>query len=129
MRRTIFTSMIEQESPPSSPHEASTHSGPNVLTQWFFLLIQANFRIADRVMNFIFAFMKIFLVIGRAYAPCASVAVDLPASFYMDKKSYTGFQNVKFQKMPVCKQCGVYCLILRLLLNVLCGKHAKLVSA
>ena len=100
----------EQESPPSSPHEASTHSGPNVLTQWllaFFLLLQANFRIADRVMNFIFAFMKIFfLVIGRAYAPCASVAVDLPASFYMAKKSYTGFQNVKFQKMPVCKQCG-----------------------
>ena len=98
------------ESPPSSPCEARTHSTntvPSIFTQWllaFFLLLQAHFRLADRVMNFIFVFLKtFFLVLGRSYAPFASVGTDLPTTFYMAKKSYSGLCHIKFQKMPVCK--------------------------
>ena len=104
----------EIELPPGSPgrHDTTANTSDMVLVRWllaFFLLLQANFHIADRVMNFIFVFMKtFFLVLGRSYAqsPLASVAENLPRTFYMAKKSYMGLQHITFQKIPICKQCG-----------------------
>ena len=114
-----------------------------VLVRWllaFFLLLQANFHIADRVMNFIFVFIKsFFLVLGRLHAatPIASMAEKLPRTFYMAKKSYLGLKQITFQKMPVCKQCGAVwkfseCVEQRgvrtkpkLCLNMLFGRSAK----
>ena len=60
----------EKESPPSSPdpHGGTSNSTDMVLVRWllaFFLLLQANFHIADRVLKYIFVFIKtFFLVLG-----------------------------------------------------------------
>ena len=95
-------------SPQTSPHTNTQHFG--VLTQWFvyfFLLLQAHFHLPDRVMNFIFVFLKtFFVVIGKLCAPLVPIGADLPTTFYMAKKSYACFRPVTFQKMPVCKVCG-----------------------
>ena len=87
------------ESPPNSPCEASTHTVSSVFTQW------CRFK---PTFSLLIALLMLFsiLVLGQSYAPVASVGTDLPSTFYMDKKSYSGLWHTKVQKMPVRKHCG-----------------------
>ena len=101
------------ESPPGSQHvtspECPVEASSSVLVRWllaFFLLLQAQFHLADRVLNLIFVFLKtFFVVLGRLCAPCAVIGVKLPASLCKAQKTYK-FHNVGFHKFPVCKRCG-----------------------
>ena len=100
------------ESPPGSQHvtspECPVEASSSVLVRWllaFFLLLQAQFHLADRVLNLIFVFLKtFFVVLGRLCAPCAVIGVKLPASLCKAQKTYK-FHNVGFHKFPVCKRC------------------------
>ena len=58
------------ESPPGSQHvtspECPVEASSSVLVRWllaFFLLLQAQFHLADRVLNLIFVFFKTFFVV------------------------------------------------------------------
>ena len=77
----------------SSPVDASSRS----LVKWlltFFLLLQAHFHLADRVLNFIFTFLKrFFVVFGQLYGPCAALGVELPATLYKAKRAYKNSQS------------------------------------
>ena len=91
------------ESPPGSQQEASLNPvevSSNVLVRWmlaFFLLLQAQFHLADRVLSLIFYFLKVFFaVLGRLYAPCVVIGEKLPSSLYMAQKTYRKMQKACF---------------------------------
>ena len=106
------------ESPPGSQQDTSPASASPIdassrsLVKWllvFFLMLQAHFHLADRVVNFIFIFLKrFFIVLGHLYGPCAVLGVELPATLYKAKRAYKNSHdhNVCFCKFPVCKRCG-----------------------
>ena len=101
------------ESPQGSQQEASLNPvevSSNVLVRWmlaFFLLLQAQFHLADRVLSLIFSFLKVFFaVLGRLYAPCVVIGEKLPSSLYMAQKTYRKMHKACFKKFPVCKHCG-----------------------
>ena len=95
------------EEPPilQENHESNTSS--SVLVRWlltFFLRLQSQFYLADRVLGIIFAFLKAyFLVLGRLYAPCATIGQQLPLTVYMARKVC---HRASFHILPVCKRCG-----------------------
>ena len=81
------------------------------LVKWliaFFLLLQAHFHLADRVLNMIFRFLKAFFIsLGQLSAPCAIIADELPKTVSTAQKSYTkALKKTSFQMYPVCKRCG-----------------------
>ena len=80
------------------------------LVRWllaFFLILQGQFHLSDRLLNIIFFFLKtFFVVLGRFYPPCAIIGTELPTSFYMARKTYVRAQKTSFKKFSVCKRCG-----------------------
>ena len=92
--------------------QASNDGLPLSLLQWllgFFLLLQAQFSLSEKVINMIFGFLKLYFnVLGRIYAPCTNIAAQLPLTSFMARKCYTGKHLCKatFQRFPVCKRCG-----------------------
>ena len=104
------------EEPPSSQSNMSPGSASpvvnssGVLVRWlvtFFLLLQAQFRLADRVVHIIFVFLKtFFIVLGRLYTPCECMNDQFPSSLHLAKKMYKRPYHKGFHKFPVCKRCG-----------------------
>ena len=91
---------------------ADTSKFCELLKEWFiafFLLLQAQCHVPDRVMDTIFKLMKTFFtVLGRISAPCALIGRLLPASFYLAQKFFIVHMPKlpRFTKYPVCKACG-----------------------
>ena len=89
-----------------SDERNQTDNGPELLTQtsndglplsllqWllgFFLLLQAQFSLSEKVINMIFRFLKMYFnVLGRIYAPCTKIAAQLPLTSLMARKFYAG---------------------------------------
>ena len=80
------------ESPPICDEIPATDTTTQSLVRWllaFFLLLQAQFHLTDRVVSKIFRFLKtFFVVLGRVSAPCAAIGSQLPQTFYLAQKGY-----------------------------------------
>ena len=98
------------ETPPDLQETPTTDNSPNILVKWlltFFLLLQAQFHLVDRLLGEIFSFLKAnFLVLGRLYGPCAKLGQLLPATVFMARKFCCREGKASFEVLPVCKQCG-----------------------
>lgn len=72
-----------------------------ILKRFSEMAFQSQFFLADRVLGIIFAFLKAyFLVLGRLYAPCATIGQQLPSTVYVARKVC---HRASF---PVCKRCS-----------------------
>lgn len=104
---------IRPESPPGSQAGNTTpllQKQCTAMVRWllaFFLSLQTQYHVPDRVLNFVFRLMKIFFVVlGHLYTPCASIGETFPSTLYMAQKSYKQATQIRFHTYPVCQQCG-----------------------
>ena len=95
---------------PDLQETVAIDNSPSILVKWlltFFLLLQAQFHLADHLLGIIFSFFKTyFLVLGRLYGPCAKLGQLLPITVCMAQKFCCREGKASFEVFPVCKQCG-----------------------
>ena len=104
---------IRPETPPGSQAGNTMlliHKYSSALVRWllaFFLLLQTQYHLPDRVLNIIFRVMKtLFVVLGHLYTPCARIGDTFPSTLYMAQKSYKQTRQISFRRYPVCQRCG-----------------------
>lgn len=75
------------------------------LARWlvhFVVVMQAVFRLSDVVINYFFAFFKVFFSVLSQNSPGNDLARHLPSSLYAARKTYN---KVEFQRYVVCRKC------------------------
>ena len=101
---------IDELPPPIEDNFQDSDKRLHSLVKWligFFLLLQAQFSLSQRIFNLIFRFLKVyFTVLGRFYAPCAVIAAQLPSTNFMAHKMYKKRKTMEFKIYAVCKLCG-----------------------
>lgn len=125
--------LVADETPPSMEnHDHSQDSDKRMqsLVKWligFFLLLQAQFSISQRIIDLIFRFLKVyFIVLGRLYAPCAKFASLLPMTSFMARKMYTKKEAMQLKIYAVCKLCGTVRKVKECTEGLSTNKRAKL---
>ena len=106
------SSSSDQESPlltlPSPVGDLDTEIQAKALVSWivtFFLLLQARYHIRNFVVQIIFSFLKVFVVVlGRVYHSCSRFGKLFPATLYQ-AKTKSGINQKKFKMYCVCKHC------------------------
>ena len=101
---------IDESPPPIEDNLQGSDKHLHSLVKWligFFLLLQAQFSLSQRIVDLIFRFLKVyFTVLGRFYEPLAVIAAQLPSTNFMAHKMYTKREAMEFQIYAVCKLCG-----------------------
>ena len=112
--------------------QTSNDGVPLSLLQWllgFFLLLQAQFSLSEKVINMIFRFLKLYFnVLGCIYAPCTNIAAQLPLTSFMTRKCYTGKHLCKatFQRFLFVKDVVLYGIMMTVLKGIL---YVKLLNS
>jgi len=100
--------LASDETPPSiENHSQDYDKRMQSMVKWligFFLLLQAQFSISQRIIDLIFRFLKVyFTVLGRLYTPCANLASQLPMTSFMAHKMFTKKWQWNFRLMLYVK--------------------------